>query len=66
VRQDLQLMFRHHFPNSAHDLNLLELPNVCTQGICTFDREQLKNQQALAEVRNFHDRNLRAFLFVDL
>ena len=65
VLQDLQPMFHHHFPNSLHDLNQLELPIVDNREIYKFDLVQLENQRALAEVRNFHDQNLEVFQFVD-
>jgi hypothetical protein len=38
--QDLLPMFHHHFPNSLHDLNLLELPIVGNQEIYKFDLAQ--------------------------
>jgi hypothetical protein len=63
--QDLLPMFHHHFPNSLHDLNLLELPFVGNQEIYKFDLAQLENQRVLAEVRNFHDQNLKVFQFAD-
>ena len=63
--RDLQPMFHHHFPNSLHDLNLLELPIVGNREIYKFDLAQLENQRELAEVRNFHDQNLEVFQFVD-
>jgi hypothetical protein len=37
VHQDLQQKFRRHSPNSLHDPNLLELPNVGNQEIYKFD-----------------------------
>jgi len=40
VLQDLQPMFRRHFPNSLHDLNLLELLNVGNRETYKFDLVQ--------------------------
>jgi hypothetical protein len=40
VLQDLQPMFHRHFPNSLHDLNLLELPIVGNRETYKFDLVQ--------------------------